>query len=43
MIVAAVIGGLLFGIVGALLAIPTAASLLLLYREVLIPPKLDRS
>ncbi|WP_051215176.1 AI-2E family transporter [Granulicoccus phenolivorans] len=41
-IVAAVIGGLLFGIVGALLAIPTAASLLLLYREVLIP-KLDRS
>lgn len=41
-IVAAVVGGLLFGIVGALLAIPTAASLLLLYREVLIP-KLDRS
>lgn len=34
-------GGLLLGVVGALLAIPTVASLLLLYREVLVP-HLDR-
>lgn len=40
-VLAAVSGGLLFGIAGALLAIPTAASLLLLYREVLVPA-LDR-
>ncbi len=40
-VLAAVSGGLLFGIAGALIAIPTAASLLLLYREVLVPA-LDR-
>ena len=36
-VLAALCGGLLFGIGGALIAIPTAASLLLLYREVLVP------
>ncbi|MFV0405398.1 MAG: AI-2E family transporter [Propioniciclava sp.] len=41
-VVAALSGGLLFGIAGAVLAIPVAASMLLLYREVLIPT-LDRS
>ncbi|MFV0452880.1 MAG: AI-2E family transporter [Propioniciclava sp.] len=41
-VLAALSGGLLFGIAGAVLAIPVAASLLLLYREVLIPA-LDRS
>ncbi|WP_460768329.1 AI-2E family transporter [Mariniluteicoccus flavus] len=41
-IVSALAGGLLLGIVGAIIAIPTAAIVLLLYREVLIP-KLDRS
>lgn len=40
-VLAALSGGILFGIAGALIAIPTAASLLLLYREVLIP-ELDR-
>lgn len=40
-VLAALSGGLLFGIAGALIAIPSAASLLLLYREVLIP-ELDR-
>jgi predicted PurR-regulated permease PerM len=39
---AAVSGGLLLGLVGAILAIPTTAALLLLYREVLVP-HLDRS
>ncbi|MDO5498777.1 MAG: AI-2E family transporter [Propionibacteriaceae bacterium] len=41
-IVAALAGGTLLGIVGALMAIPTAAALLLLYREVLLP-RLDRT
>lgn len=41
-IVAALAGGSLLGIVGALMAIPTAAALLLLYREVLLP-RLDRT
>ena len=41
-ILAAVSGGLLLGLVGAILAIPTMAALLLLYREVLLP-HLDRS
>ena len=41
-VLAAISGGVLFGIAGALLAIPTVASLLLLYREVLIPA-LDRA
>lgn len=36
-ILGAICGGLLLGIVGALLAIPTVASLLLLYREVIVP------
>ena len=36
-VIGAIAGGVLLGIVGALLAIPTVASLLLLYREVLIP------
>lgn len=41
-VLAALSGGLLFGIAGALLAIPTMASLLLLYQEVLVPA-LDRA
>lgn len=36
-VLSAVIGGILFGVIGALIAIPTAAALLLLYREVLLP------
>jgi len=36
-VVAALIGGALLGVVGALLAIPTAAALLLLFREVVVP------
>jgi predicted PurR-regulated permease PerM len=36
-VVAALIGGTLLGVVGALLAIPTAASILLLVREVWLP------
>lgn len=36
-VLGALSGGVLLGIVGALLAIPTVASLLLLYREVLVP------
>jgi predicted PurR-regulated permease PerM len=36
-ILAAVCGGLLYGLLGALLAIPSMAALMLLYREVLIP------
>ncbi|HSO65840.1 MAG TPA: AI-2E family transporter [Ornithinibacter sp.] len=36
-IVAALIGGALLGVLGALLAIPVAAGLLLLYEEVLVP------
>lgn len=39
---AAISGGVLLGMVGAILAIPVAAALLLLYREVLLP-QLDRS
>lgn len=39
-VVAALSGGLLLGIVGALIAIPTAASILLLHEEV-IQPRLD--
>ena len=39
---AAISGGLLLGMVGAILAIPTMAALLLLYREVLVP-HLDRT
>ncbi len=36
-IVAALVGGTLLGLLGALLAIPVAAGLLLLYEEVLVP------
>lgn len=36
-IVAALAGGTLLGVIGALLAIPVAAGLLLLYEEVLLP------
>lgn len=39
---AAISGGLLLGFVGAILAIPTMAAVLLLYREVLVP-HLDRT
>jgi predicted PurR-regulated permease PerM len=39
---AAISGGLLLGLVGAILAIPITAALLLLYREVL-QPHLDRT
>lgn len=41
-VLAAISGGVLFGIAGALLAIPTVASLLLVYREVIVPA-LDRA
>ncbi|MEO6143888.1 MAG: AI-2E family transporter [Dermatophilaceae bacterium] len=36
-VIAALAGGTLFGIIGALLAIPVAAGLLLIYEEVLLP------
>ncbi|MDO5286200.1 MAG: AI-2E family transporter [Actinomycetia bacterium] len=36
-VLSALAGGTLFGIIGALIAIPTAAVLLLLYREVVLP------
>ena len=36
-VIAALIGASLLGVVGALLAIPTAASILLLVREVWVP------
>lgn len=36
-VLSAIIGGTLLGIIGALIAIPTAAAILLLYREVLLP------
>lgn len=36
-VVAALVGGTLFGILGALLAIPVAAGALLIYEEVLVP------
>lgn len=41
-VLAAISGGVLFGIAGALLAIPTVAVLLLVYREVVVPA-LDRA
>ena len=41
-IVAAMIGGALLGVLGALLAIPIAAGLLLLYEEVLVPRQAQR-
>lgn len=39
-ILSAIIGGMLLGVIGALIAIPTAAALLLLYKEV-VQPHLD--
>jgi predicted PurR-regulated permease PerM len=36
-VVAALVGGSLLGVLGALMAIPIAAGLLLLYQEVLLP------
>lgn len=36
-VLSAIIGGMLLGVIGALIAIPTAAAALLLYREVLLP------
>ena len=36
-VVAALAGGTLLGVLGALLAVPVAAGLLLLYEEVLLP------
>lgn len=36
-VLSAIIGGMLLGVIGALIAIPTAAALLLLHREVLQP------
>jgi hypothetical protein len=36
-VLAALAGGTLLGIIGALIAVPTAAALLLLYREVVLP------
>lgn len=41
-VVAALIGGTLAGVLGALLAIPTAAGLLLIYEEVLVPRQAKR-
>jgi predicted PurR-regulated permease PerM len=40
-VVAALLGGALLGVVGALLAIPTAAAVLLVVRQVAIP-RMDR-
>jgi predicted PurR-regulated permease PerM len=40
-VVAALVGAALLGVVGALLAIPTAAAVLMVVREVVVP-KLDR-
>ena len=36
-VVAALAGGSLLGLLGALIAIPVAASILIIYRQVLIP------
>lgn len=41
-VLSAIIGGMLFGIIGALIAIPTTAAVLLLYREI-VRPALDAS
>ncbi len=41
-VLSALIGGILLGVIGALIAIPTTAALLLLYREV-VQPYLDAS
>jgi predicted PurR-regulated permease PerM len=36
-VIAALAGGTLLGVVGALMAIPAAAGLILIYHEVLVP------
>jgi predicted PurR-regulated permease PerM len=36
-VIAALAGGTLLGVIGALMAIPTAAGLILIYQEVLVP------
>ncbi|MHA7860673.1 AI-2E family transporter [Tessaracoccus sp. Y36] len=41
-VLSAIIGGMLFGVIGAVIAIPTTAAVLLLYREI-IQPALDAS
>lgn len=41
-VLSAIIGGMLFGVIGAVIAIPTLAAVLLLYREI-IQPTLDAS
>ena len=41
-VLSAIIGGMLFGVIGAVIAIPTTAAVLLLYRE-MVQPALDAS
>lgn len=41
-VLSAIIGGMLFGVIGAVIAIPTMAAVLLLYREI-VQPALDAS
>lgn len=41
-VLSAIIGGMLFGVIGAVIAIPTTAALLLLHREI-VQPALDAS
>lgn len=41
-VLSAIIGGMLFGVIGAVIAIPTTAAVLLLYRE-MVRPALDAS
>ena len=41
-VVAALAGGSLLGLLGALIAIPVAASILIIYRQVLIPRMNER-
>ncbi len=41
-VLSAIIGGMLFGVIGAVIAIPTTAAVLLLYREI-VQPALDAS
>lgn len=41
-VLCAIIGGMLFGVIGAVIAIPTTAAVLLLYREI-VRPALDAS
>ncbi|MCR2735659.1 AI-2E family transporter, partial [Salmonella enterica] len=41
-VIAALSGGALLGLLGALIAIPVAASILIIYRQVLIPRMNER-